>query len=74
MSADLFGMSVTPLLKLSSQTLIMMAVLQMREAAMRLKSMELAALATAIEAAIDGDQDEATDALAEAARYRRNGV
>lgn len=47
------------------------AILQLKDAAVRLKSYELAALATCLEAASDGDLAEAREALDEAEEMKR---
>ncbi len=50
------------------------ALLQLKDAAVRAGSMEVAALAAALEAADDGDVTEAAEALAEAEQVRRMGA
>jgi hypothetical protein len=50
------------------------AILQLKHAAVRCGSMEVAALASALEAADDGDVIEAADALDEAERMREIGA
>lgn len=50
----------------TARVLKQLALLQLKDAAVRLKSMEIAALAACIEAADDDDLAEAREALAEA--------
>ncbi len=58
----------------TERVLARLAILQLKEAAVRLKSMEVAALAACLEAAADGDLTEAREALDEAETLRRLGA
>ena len=58
----------------TSRVLMRLAILQLKQAAVRLKSMEVAALAACMEAASDGDNDEAREALDEAEMLARIGA
>jgi hypothetical protein len=55
---------------LTDRVIMRLAILQLKEAAARCRSMEVAALATALEAATDGYTDEAREALAGAELMR----
>lgn len=55
----------------TGRVLSRLAILQLKEAAVRLKSMEIAALAACLEAASDGDLEEAREALDEAEEMKR---
>lgn len=50
----------------TSRVLARLAILQLKQAAVRLGSHEVAALAACLEAASDGDNDDAREALDEA--------
>lgn len=60
---------LAPLVR-DERVIMRLAILQLKEAAVRCGSMEVAALATCMEAATDGDTDEAREALAEAETLR----
>lgn len=55
----------------TGRVLARLAILHLKDAAVRLKSMEVAALAACLEAASDGDLAEAREALDEAEEMKR---
>lgn len=66
------GFPIPPLPALvECRAITRIALLQLKAAAVRCGSMEVAALATALEAADDGDLAEAAGSLAEAEMMRR---
>lgn len=59
---------------MTDRVVMRLAILALKQAAVRCSSMEVAALAACMEAVSDGDMDEAREALAEAETLGRMGA